>query len=261
MIKLLGIELFKFSRLSSLRFSLIVLLFFPPLWAYAPGIFEKYNVYLVSAYQVAALSLSSSMVFLLPLLVAITSAELLGVEMQYHTLPTILLRPVTRSQWLLAKLIIIVFYPFVFLSLLLLISLLVGAPLGYGSFVGGTGVGEAGLLGQGTMTPGAAIMEILRAYVLAGYSLVPIGLLSLLFTVIFRNVAAGALATLSALIVMQLLDIFSWLKPFLLSQQLDIYLNYAQMSSKEIIIAFAAIGLYAAVFAVFSTVTFERRDF
>jgi ABC-2 type transport system permease protein len=261
MMKLLGIELFKFLRLSSLRFSLLVLLFFPPLWAYAPGIFEKYNVYLVSAYQVAALSLSSSMVFLLPLLVAITSAELLGVEMQYHTLPTILLRPVTRAQWLLAKLIIIVLYPFVFLTLLFLISLLVGAPLGYGSFVGGTGVGAAGLLGQGTMTPGAAFAELSRAYVLAGYSLIPVGLLSLLCTVIFRNVAAGALATLSTLIVMQLLDIFSWLKPFLLSQQLDIYLNYAQMSSKEVIIAFAAIGLYAAIFAVFSTVTFERRDF
>lgn len=261
MIKLLNIELFKFLRLSSLRFSVIVLLFFPPLWAYAPGIFEKYKVYLVSAYQVGALSLSSSMVFLLPLLVAITSAELLGVEMQYHTLPTILLRPVTRSQWLLAKLIIIVLYPFVFLALLLVVSLLVGAPLGYGSFVGGTGVGEAGLLGQGTMTPGSAFAELVRAYLLAGYSLIPIGLLSLLFTVIFRNVAAGALATLSTLIIMQLLDVFSWLKPFLLSQQLSIYMNYASMNSKQIIIAFAAIGLYSAIFAVFSTVTFERRDF
>jgi ABC-2 type transport system permease protein len=261
MIKLLGIELFKFLRLSSLRFSLLVLLIFPPLWAYARGIFEKYNVFLVSAYQVAALSLSSSMVFLLPLLVAITSAELLGVEMQYHTLPTILLRPVTRAQWLLAKLIIIVLYPFIFLTLLFLVSLLFGAPLGYGQFVGGTGLGEAGLLGQGTMTPESAIAELVRAYVLAGYSLIPIGLLSLLFTVIFRNVAAGALATLSTLIVMQLLDVFSWLKPFLLSQQLDIYLNYARMSSKEVVIAFAAIGLYAAIFAVFSTVTFERRDF
>jgi ABC-2 type transport system permease protein len=261
MITLLNIEFFKFLRLGSLRFSLIVLVLFPPLWAYAPGIFDKYQVYLVSAYQVAALSLSSSMVFLLPLLVAITSAELLGVEMHYHTLPTILLRPVTRSQWLLAKLIIIVFYPFIFLALLLLLSLLVGAPLGYGSFIGGTGVGAAGLLGEGTMTPGSALSELFRAYVLAGYSLIPVGLLSLLFTVVFKNVASGALATLSTLIVMQLLDIFSWLKPFLLSSQLSIYLNYAQMSSKEVVIAFAAIGLYAAIFAVFSTVTFERRDF
>jgi ABC-2 type transport system permease protein len=155
MMKVLGIEFGKLLRLSSIKFTVAVLIIFPILWAYAPGIFNTYGFFMVSAYQVPALSLLSSMEFLLPLLVAIVSAELLGLEMTYHTLPTILLRPVTRSQWLTAKLIVVVVFPFILLGLLFIISLLAGAPLGYGSFVGGTGLGAGGILGQGTMTAGA----------------------------------------------------------------------------------------------------------
>src|SRR5690606_1398390 len=89
---LLRMEFGKLVRLTSVRFGLVVLLVFPLLWAYAPGIFEVYGFFLVSGYQVPALSLLSSMQFLLPLLAAITAAELLGMEIANGTLPTVLLR-------------------------------------------------------------------------------------------------------------------------------------------------------------------------
>ena len=106
MIALLGMELGKLAHLTSVRFGLVVLAVFPWLWAYAPGVFDVYDFFIVSGFQVPALSLLSSMAYLLPLLVAIAAAELLGIEIQHGTLPTVLLRPVTRSQWLLAKLIV-----------------------------------------------------------------------------------------------------------------------------------------------------------
>ena len=49
----------------------ITLRWTPLLWAYAPGIFEVYGFFLVSGFQVPALSLLSSMEFLMPLLIAI----------------------------------------------------------------------------------------------------------------------------------------------------------------------------------------------
>ncbi|HKI56659.1 MAG TPA: ABC transporter permease [Trueperaceae bacterium] len=257
MTSLLRMELGKVLRLGSVRFSLVLVVLFPLLWAYAPGIYKVYDFYLVSAYQVPALSLLSSMRFLLPLLVAISAAELLGVEIANGTLQTVLLRPVTRSQWLLSKLLIVTVYPFAVLAVFLLVSLLAGAPYGYGSFVGGTGLGQAGLLGQGTMAAGQAVGEVLRAYLVAGYSLVPVALLSMLLTVVFMNAAGGALATLSVLIFMQLLVVFPALTPYLLTTQLDAYAKPVSNLGWML----ALIALYAAAFAAASVVLFERKDF
>lgn len=254
---LLRMEFGKLLRLTSVRFSLVLLILFPLLWAYAPGIFEVYGFFLVSGFQVPALSLLSSMQFLLPLLVAITAAELLGMEIAHGTLPTVLLRPVTRPQWLAAKLVVVATYPFLMLALFLLASLAAGIPFGFGSFVGGTGLGEAGLLGQGVMQPGAAFSELASAYAVAAIALVPIALLSVLFTVLFMNAAGGALATLSTLIFMQLLIVFPRIEPFLLTTQLNAYTAPANALTWII----ALIALYSALFAALAVVLFERKDF
>jgi ABC-2 type transport system permease protein len=254
---LLRMEFGKLVRLTSVRFGLVVLLVFPLLWAYAPGIFDVYGFFLVSGFQVPALSLLSSMQFLLPLLAAITAAELLGMEIANGTLPTVLLRPVTRPQWLTAKLLVVTVYPFLMLAVFLLASLAAGLPYGFGSFVGGTGLGESGLLGQGTMLPSAAFGEVVRAYLVAGLALVPIGLLSVLFTVLFMNAAGGALATLATLIFMQLLVVFPSVEPFLLTTQLNAYATPAS----GLLWVVALIALYAALFAAFAVVVFERKDF
>lgn len=254
---LLRMELGKLFRIPSLRFSLVLLVIFPILWAYAPGIFEVYGFYLVSGFQVPALGLLSSMEFLLPLLVAITSAELLGIEMSHGTLPTILLRPVSRSRWLLAKLLVASLYPFLVITFLLLVSLAIGAFYGFGPFVGGTGLGAGGILGQGTMQPWAAFSEILRAYAIAAVSLVPIALLAILFTVLFMSAAGGALATLGTLIVMKLLVVFPAVEPYLLTSQLSSYV--APIAGLGWVVLL--ILLYCAAFAVTAVIIFERKDF
>jgi ABC-2 type transport system permease protein len=257
MIALLTMELSKLAHLSSVRFGLVLLAVFPWLWAYAPGVFDVYGFFIVSGFQVPALSLLSSMAFLLPLLVAIAAAELLGIEIQHGTLPTVLLRPVTRSQWLLAKLLVVSALPFLALAWFLLASLLAGVSFGFGAFVGGTGLGAAGLLGTGTMAPGTAWVELLRAYLVAAYALLPIALLAVLYAVLFMNAAAGALATLATLIVMELLVVFPGVTPYLLTSQLSAYAAPAT----DIGWVVALIAFYCAAFAAVAVIVFERKDF
>jgi ABC-2 type transport system permease protein len=254
---LLAMEFGKLGRLVSVRFALVVLAFFPILWAYAPGVFDVYGFFIVSGFQVPALSLLSSMAFLLPLLVAITAAELLGLEIQHGTLPTVLLRPVTRSQWLLAKILVVSVVPFLALAWFLLTSLAAGAFFGFGEFVGGTGLGRDGLIGVGVMTPGAAIAEVLRAYATAAYALVPVALLAVLFAVLFMNAAAGALATLASLIVMELLVVVPALTPYLLPTQLSAYVTPTAGLGWVV----ALIAFYCAGFAAAAVIVFERKDF
>lgn len=254
---LLRMELGKLGRLASVRFGMLVLVVFPALWAYAPGIFDVYGFYLVSGFQVPALALLSSMEFLLPLLIAITCAELIGIEINHGTLQTVLLRPVTRAQWLLAKLLVASLYPFLALAFFLLTSLAAGAFYGYGPFVGGTGLGPSGLLGAGLTAPGQAWSEVLQAYLIAAYSLVPIGLLAVLFAVLLMNAAGGALATLATLIVMQLLVVFPAVTPYLLTTQLNAYVDPPAALGWVV----ALVAFYCAAFAAAAVIVFERKDF
>ncbi len=253
----LAMEFAKLGRLASVRFGLIVLAVFPILWAYAPGVFDVYGFFIVSGFQVPALSLLSSMAFLLPLLVAIAAAELLGIEIQHGTLPTVLLRPVTRSQWMLAKVVVAASVPFLALAWFLFTSLLAGAFFGFGEFVGGTGLGPAGLSGAGVLTTAAAFAEVLRAYLIAAYALVPIALLAVLFAVLFMNAAAGALATLASLIMMELLVVIPMITPYLLTTQLTAYV--APVADLGWVIAL--IAFYCAAFSAAAVIVFERKDF
>lgn len=254
---LLPLELGKLFRLASLRFSTLLLLLLALLWAYAPGIFDVYGVFLVSGWQVPSLSLLSGMEFLFPLVVATVSAELLGLEITQGTLRATLLRPVPRMRWLLAKLGAAALLPFILLLFVLLVSLLAGIPYGYGDFQGGTGLGAFGLTGAGVTASGAALKEVLQAYVTAAFSLVPISMLSLLLTAVFMNAAGGALATLGVLIVSGLLNVFTVLTPYLPATLLNTYmLSAGQLPGPLLLTAAWALLFGGAALSVFS-----RKDF
>ena len=125
-LNLLLLESYKLWQLRSFRISLLLMLLLPLLWAYAPGILAVYGVALLSAYQVPGLALLSSMEFLLPLLVAVVSAQLFGLEHSYRTLPTVLLRPLPRWLWLVSKMSVALLYPLLLLAVLLAVALLAG---------------------------------------------------------------------------------------------------------------------------------------
>lgn len=255
--KLLSIEWNKLWHLMSVRLSLALFIFFPVIWAYAPGVIDVYGLYVISAYQVPALSLLSSMEFLLPLLIAIISSSLLGIEANYHTLPTILLRPISRSRWFFAKLAVVVLFPFILLIFLLIVSLLIAFPYGYEAFFGGTGLGVGELVGIGKMLPLTALKELVYAYALAAASLVPISCIAMFFTVVFGQGVSGALATISSLIFMRLLIVWPQLERYLLTTHLNAYAQPTESLGWTL----AWLGIYASVFAAWALFIFERKDF
>jgi hypothetical protein len=79
----------------------------------------------------------------------------------------------------------------------------------------------------------------------AAYALLPIALLAVLFAVLFMNAAAGALATLATLIVMELLVVFPGVTPYLLTSQLSAYVAPAVDLGWVV----ALIAFYCAAFA------------
>jgi ABC-2 type transport system permease protein len=140
---------------------------------------------------------------------------------------------------------------------LFIVSLVAGAPHGFGNFLGGTGLGQADLVGIGSMTAGAAIAELIRAYAIAIASLIPVALLAICLTVWLMNAAGGALATLATLILMQLLIIFPWLEPFLLGAQLSAYASPDALWGRALVV----ITFYSVALAMTAVILFERKDF
>lgn len=252
---LLRTEVRELPRLGSVRAGLALLAACPLLWAYAPGIFEAYGVALVSGFQVPALSLVSSMAFLLPLLVAVAAAELVGIETTHRTLATVLLRPLGRARWLLSKALVASLCPFVLLGFLLLVGLAAGLPLGYGTFTGGTGLGDGGLIGQGAIRGAAAGREVATSYLVAACSLVPVALLAVLATVATMRAAGGVVATIGVLVAMRLLAVVPGVEPFLLTPYLSAYLEPGVGTAQ----AFATLAFYALAFLVAAVVLFERK--
>ncbi len=225
MLRLFLFEVFKLFRLRSVGLGLLSAFLLPFLWALAPGLKEVYGLVLASGWQVVSLSLMAGMEFLFPFLVVMAASESLGSEVAQGTLKSLLLRPLPRTSLLLAKLLSALLYPFVLLSASFLGGLLAGLPHGLGAFYGGTGLGEGGFAGVGLLTPKEALLELLRAHLLAGAVLLPLASLALLYGTLFLSTTASALAAVATLLLMRLLVAFPALTPFLLTTYLDLYLR------------------------------------
>lgn len=254
--RLLLLELRKLRHYRSVRPGLLVAALLPPLWALAPRLEEVYGLTLISGHQVQAIALMTSMEFVLPILVAVTCAELLGYEVAAGTLAPLLLRPLTRIRLLLAKLGVALLYPGMLLAVLWLSGLVSGVLLGFGDFQGGTGLTLLGFASP--FTSGAtAFAEVARAYGLAWLVLAPVATLAVLLSVLLLNTAAAALATLVTLLVTRMLIVFpAAVQPLLLTTHFGAYLG----QGRELALSVGFLLLYTLAFAAMSVFAFERRD-
>ena len=258
MLSLILLEYRKLLGFRSARLALLVMLALPWIWSFAPRLQEVYGLILVSGWQLPALALITATQFLLPIFVAVTSAELVGSEVALGTFAPLLLRPVSRSKILGAKLLTALSYPLLLLLALLLASVLAGARLGFGEFAGGTGLGPGAWVGQGLLSPGSALLEILRGHLLAGLTMLPVAALALLFAVVYLNTAAAALATIATLLLMRLLVVFPLkFQQLLLTSHLDAYLS---QDGGVIRNSLVLLLIYTAGFGLLALFTFERKD-
>jgi ABC-2 type transport system permease protein len=267
---LLQLEFRKLIGFRSVRLGLIVAFFIPILLVFAPdaGLSQVVgtNLILVSGWQVPGLTLFIVMPYLLPLLVAVTCAEIIGGEVAWGTLAPLLLRPVSRTRIALSKLFVAVLYPIMLLLVTLFGGLLIGGlRFGLGSFFGGTGLAEGGFNGIGNLEPATALFHLARAYLIAGLVLAPLAGLGVAFGILYMNTAAAALASVASIILMRMLAVFTWLKPLLLTEHLNAYAYFAlppesRVGTFKIEQSLILLLLYTIGCAVAAVALFERKD-
>ena len=253
------LEFRKLLGFRSVRLGFIVAFVLPFLVSLAPvdqlKLIAGADVILASAWQVPGLALYIVMQFVLPLLVAVTCAELIGGEVAWGTLRPLLLRPVSRYQIIGAKLFVAVLYPFLLLAITMIGGLIAGLPRGIGGFYGGTGLGPGVFTGVGYLGPLDAFLELARAYWVAGLVLAPIAAMAVAFSVAYLNTAAAALATIATILLMRLLIVFPFIKPLLLTEHLNAYAPGQNAPSSLILLAIYAVGLALATMFMF-----EKKD-
>ncbi len=260
----LALEFRKLLGFRSVRLGLIVTFILPAILTLAPdeGIAQVIgaDILLVSGWQVPGMSLYLMMPFLLPLLTAVTCAELVGGERDWGTLAPLLLRPVSRSRIALSKLFVGILYPFMLLFSTLIGGIIIGGlRYGFGSFTGGTGLGEGAFTGVGELAPMAALTELFRGYVIAGAVLAPIAAMAILFGIVYLNTAAAALSAVAIILLMGILKVFTWLRPLLLTEHLDAYSPLRQNSfsvQQSLILLF----MYTVICGISSILVFDRKD-
>ena len=256
MLTLITLEFRKLLSSRSVRLAALLCVLLPWIWPLAPRLKAVYNLVIVSGWQVPTLALETIAPFLLPLLVALTCAEMIGTEISQGTLAPLILRPIDRSRIILAKLIAALVYPAILLLILFLASLVAGLRFGFGDFSGGTGLGPGLFVGVGQLTSGEAFAEVFRAYLLAALSLMPIAALSLLFAVIYLNTAAAALATLATINIMTLLVVFpEAIQKILITTYLDLFSRQGDITQPIILMVIYTVG-----FSVLAIFAFEKRD-
>jgi ABC-2 type transport system permease protein len=197
--------------------------------------------------------------FLFPFLTALAAGEVLGYEASIGTLKSLLLRPNPRWRLLLAKLLVVLLFPFMLVLASLLGSLVVGIPFGFASFTGGTGLigydPTTAFLGSGYVSVGQAILEVVRAHALAAIILWPIAVLSLLYCVVFLSTTSAALAAISTFLLMRLLVAFPAIQPFLLTSYLGLYLDLSNLN-----LGLSLLLIYTVGFGLLAMLSFERKD-
>ena len=256
---LLRLEFRKLLGFRSVRLGCLFAFLVPVLISFAPDDVLPFivgaNLIVSSGWQVPGFALYTAMVYLLPLLVAVTCAELIGGEVAWGTLRPLLMRPVSRAQIILSKLFVATLYPFLLLAVSLLGGLVGGIRFGFGAFAGGTGLGPGMFQGIGTLEPVGALLELTNGYLIAGLTLAPIAGLAVAFSVRFLNTAAAALATVATVLLMPLMMIFPFVTPFLLTTHLKAYAPGSNAAN-----SLALLTIYALLTWVVTLIIFERKD-
>ncbi|GAA4022091.1 ABC transporter permease [Deinococcus rubellus] len=256
MLTLIMLEFRKLFGARSARLAALICVLLPWIWPLAPRLKGVYNLVIVSGWQVPTLSLITITQFLLPLLVALTCAEMIGTEISQGTLAPLMLRPINRSRIIVAKLITALIYPALLLAVLFVASLVAGLRFGFGDFSGGTGLGPGLFVGVGQLSSGEAFGQVLRSFLLDALALMPIAALSLLYAVAFLNTAAAALATLATIQIMNMLVVFpEALQKILITTYLDLYSRQGDLTQPIILMVIYTVG-----FSLLAVFAFEKRD-
>ncbi|MEN6302582.1 MAG: ABC transporter permease subunit, partial [Armatimonadia bacterium] len=217
---------------------------------------------LVTAQTVAGHIMEPVFIVLVPALIAMIVSSLIAAESKSGVLRTWLCRPLSRSSLYTAKSLAAGTHAILLTFFLGLFTLL----LGYIFFGGGDLVDMShGGRGMVILDEAMALQRLGLAYGLAALLMCGMGALALLASVIFENplVAAGAaVAFIPISGIIQSLEYFECLKPYLLTNYLDAwkYAFKAQLELADFLPALYCVVGYCLVPYVLGLIIFRQKD-
>lgn len=234
MYKLIQIELYKIfkRRRSYIGFAalivIILLSHFAMLWEgqsmhefITKNLSEAFYMQgnLVNGYLISFLVLNFLWVHV-PLLIAIVTADLISGESHSGTFRIILTRPVSRTKIITAKFIAAITYTFIFMIIFAVMS------LGLGLLIFGKGDLMVIFNSVNIFSESDVLWRFLIAYAYGFVSMCTVAALSLLLSSFSNNSLGPILSTMVIIIVFTFistlnLEVFSTIKPFLLTSYLD----------------------------------------
>lgn len=145
---------------------------------------------------------------ILPMVIGVFSAVSFAGEYQNGFIRTVAIRPVSRWQIFLGKFLSVSIYSYVLLAILLLVSYSIGAIM-FGPSGDVIIMGNA-LFGKGPqfyiLNADVAIQRLLLSYFFAGYSLISLSAMFLMFSAIFKKTAIATVFPLGLYYTCYILD-------------------------------------------------------
>ncbi len=161
--------------------------------------------------------------FLLPLLGTMAGSQTIAGEAEKGTLRTTLMQPVKRSGLLISKWAIANVYMVIGLAILGIASLVAGAAF--------FGVHPLTFVSGETMGAGGSVLRMFLtyAYVFVGMlAVVSVAVLLSTLTDSSLTAAAGALVLVIVMVVLGSLEVFDFLRPYLITTHLDAWTGFFQ---------------------------------
>lgn len=175
---------------------------------------------LFNAYYVSLITLLIAIPLFAPALIVMVAGDLVSGEISDGTLRMMLLRPVSRTTLVLAKMAIAAFYSLLLLAVLGITSVLVG----------GIGFGWGPMVNlSGALVPHSqAVLYLALAYIVAFVLMMSVVGIAMFLSVATRSSLAAIGGTLTLVIGFQILgifDTFDFLTPYLFTSYLTSWLN------------------------------------
>jgi ABC-2 type transport system permease protein len=197
--------------------------------------------------------------FFLPLFACTVCGDLLASEAADGTIRTLLCRPVTRTQVIVSKYLVAVFYVMGLVMGTGVFAYVIGtAILGHGSLVLFSG-------GIWVIPEATAIARLAEAYALVMAAMLAVGSIAFAVSTLLSN-SNGAIATAMAVLwgslVIQEIEYFKVLKPYLLTTHLDLWhrLFFGSVTAPELARAVLVMLAYSVVSFAAGLLIFRKRD-
>lgn len=204
---------------------------------------------------------------LLPMVVGIFSAISFAGELQGGFLRTVAIRPVSRLQIFFSKFITMSVYSYILLFILLVVSYITGSLL-FGPS-GDIIVFGPAFLGHGAkifiMPAEVAFQRLLLSYIFAGYSLISLSAMFLMFSAVFKKTAIATVIPLGIYYTSYILDALPFmesLQRFLPTRYLMVwkYVMAENIAWESMLHDGAILSLYTLAYLAVGAIVFSQSE-